>query len=163
MRHVPSVSLVAAFGVVLASGCGGQDPPPFKPVANIVELMQNVVDPAADVVWGSVGTIITEEGTHEFYPRNDEEWQLVINAAMTLTESGNLLMIGERAVDDARWMELSRDLVDAGVIALEAARSKDKERIFMIGGEVYAACDNCHSIYWVGDLARGKAFADSPP
>ena len=46
--------------------------PPFKPVANVQQLMHDVVYPNADAVWESVGTIISYEGTEEIYPRNDE-------------------------------------------------------------------------------------------
>ncbi|MEE2778226.1 MAG: hypothetical protein VYE73_15855 [Acidobacteriota bacterium] len=152
--------------IALAVGCGPAEEaatgPPFMPVADVMHLMQNIVDPAADVVWGSVGTIIDDTGTNEFFPQNDEEWQLIVNAAMTLTESGNLLMIGERAIDDGLWMEMSQDLVKAGQLALAAAQAQDKDEIFMIGGEVYAACDQCHATFWVGDLERGLAFEDAP-
>ena len=59
-------------------------------------------------------------------------------------------------------MEFSKELVAAGQLALAAAEAKDKDEIFMIGGEIYTACDNCHATYWVGDLERGYAFEGQP-
>lgn len=137
--------------VLLLIGCGQPpaEPPPFQPIATTKELMHAVVDPAADVLWGSVGSIVTAEGTDDFFPRTDEEWIAVENACFVLMESGNLLMIGDRAQDSGEWMRLSRGLVEAGQLALAAARSRNADRIFMIGGEVYAACDGCHQRYWV--------------
>ena len=50
---------------ILTTGC--ETPPavpaspPFTPVADVKELMEMVIDPAADVVWESVGAIITAE------------------------------------------------------------------------------------------------------
>ena len=42
-------------------------------------------------------TIDTKDGTEEIRPRTDEEWTAVRNAAVTLAESGNLLMMVPRA------------------------------------------------------------------
>jgi hypothetical protein len=127
--------------------------------------MHAIVDPAADVLWGSVGTIITAEGTEEIYPRSEEEWLVVEYACITLMESGNLLMIGERAVDQGDWMLMSQAMVDAGKTALDAARSRDPERIFAIGGDVYASCTACHEQYWVEEeeheMPAGPATAST--
>ena len=124
--------------------------PPFKPVADIQQLMEMVIDPAADVVWESVGTIITAEETEEIFPRNDEEWAAVRNSAMLLAESGNLLMVGDRAEEVAPgpWMIMSQALVDAGVAAFEAAESKDPDAVFAVGEQIYNACETCHVLYW---------------
>ena len=56
-RLFPCVCLVAAATIV-AAACGGPQPPPDKPVADNKLLMEAVMDPAADHIWGSVGTII---------------------------------------------------------------------------------------------------------
>jgi hypothetical protein len=122
--------------------------PPFKPIATTAELMHAVVDPSADVLWASVGSVVTTEGVENFFPRTEDEWIRIENAATTLMESGNLLMIGERAQDQAEWMTLSQGLVDAGKLALTAAQSRNPDEIFKIGGDVYAACDGCHQRYW---------------
>ena len=42
--------------------------PPFDTSVSVKDLMENVMDPAADVVWESVGTIYTKEGTFERVP-----------------------------------------------------------------------------------------------
>lgn len=139
--------------LVLAGACTPPAPepslPPFAPMATTAELMHAVVDPAADVLWASVGSIVTVEGTEDFFPRSEEEWVVIENAAVVLMESGNLLMIGDRAPDQDRWMTMSRNLIDAGKLALTAAQSRNPDEIFRIGGDVYAACDGCHQLYWV--------------
>ena len=150
--------------VLLLFGCGQPppEPPPFKPIATTKELMHAVVDPAADVLWGSVGSIVTAEGTDDFFPRTEEEWIAVENACFLLMESGNLLMIGDRAQDRDDWMTLSAGLVDAGKLALTAAQSRNPDQIFMIGGDVFAACDGCHQKYWV-EGADPDGVAPSSP
>ena len=39
--------------------------PPFDTTTSVKDLMANVIDPTADEVWESVGTIMTKEGTFE--------------------------------------------------------------------------------------------------
>ena len=71
------------------SACGGPAPPPLRLHADVKQVMAAVIDPAADVVWESVGTIDTVEGTQEIRPRSDEEWARVAQAAWVVTESAN--------------------------------------------------------------------------
>ena len=154
---------VVAASVVLCFGCGtGEPEPPFKPMADVQQLMASIVDPAADTLWGSVGTIISDEGIDEWSPQTDEEWAAVQNAAVVIMESGNLLMIGDRARDNLSWMRMAENLVDAGALALEAAESKDPDAIFAVGSDVYFACDGCHNLYWVGDEERRSRLPTGP-
>ena len=123
-----------------------------------------VVDPAADVVWESVGAIITAEGTEEIFPKNDREWATVRNSALVLAESGNLLMLGERAKGEGPWMTMSQALVEAARVAFEAAEAKDADAIFMVGGDIYSACETCHVLYWYDeDGAIPSTGSATPP
>lgn len=143
------LSLVTA-GTLLFSGCrAGPEPPPYKPVADVKQLMQAVVDPAADVVWGAVGTIVSKDGTLEIAPKNDAEWAVVRNSAYVLAESGNLLMMGSRPKDADEWMRLCQQLIDVGTRAIKAAEAQDKDAVFEVGGEIYEVCSTCHEKYQV--------------
>ena len=143
---------VLLLGAVMLGGCASEQRElPFRPVANVSELMTTMIDPAADVVWNSVGTIITPEGEEHWEPETEEEWAAVLNGAVTLTESANLLMLGERAQDQDTWMRLSQGMADAGLLAWEAAESKDAEGMFSIGADVYNSCVQCHNLYWVNE------------
>jgi hypothetical protein len=141
-------------GISALFACRNSSGPPFKPVSDVKEVMTSIVDPAADVLWDSVGTVISEEGVKEWYPRTDEEWAVVRQSAVTLMESGNLLMMGNRARDQDLWMEMSRGLVDAGAEALKAVDSKDPDAVFAVGETVYVACDRCHERYWIDPSGR---------
>jgi hypothetical protein len=140
--------LAGAAIALLVCGCR-EPPPPFKPVADTKQLMIAVVDPAADVIWGSVGTIVSAEGTEERAPKTDEEWAAVRNSAFVIAESGNLMMIGSRAKDTGEWMRQSQALIDVGMRAVKAAEARDKDAIFTVGGEIYDVCANCHQAYAV--------------
>jgi hypothetical protein len=138
----------ALIGALAAAACsGGPEPPPFKAVADNKLLMQAILDPAADELWESVGWIITAEGTEEVYPRTDEEWMKVRNAAVTVIESGNLLMMAPRAKDNADWIRISQGLIETGQSAMRAAEAKDRDKVFTVGGDVYDVCTACHAKY----------------
>ena len=138
-----------AFAVMLASvACGGPQPPPFKPVADVKQMMQGIVDPSADVVWESVATIFTKEGVEERRPRTKEEWANVRNHAMILAEAGNLLMMSPRAKDGDEWMKRSQELVDTATVALRAAEGQNVDQLLNVGGVIDEACENCHKKYW---------------
>lgn len=148
--HWQVVARVAAGASLLAFGCAqdGDSGPPFKPVASVHDLMHDVIYPHAEVMWDSVGTIIDVEGEHEIRPANEQEWERVMQSALTVAEAGNLLMLEGRAKDTGEWMRHASALIDAATLAVEAANNRDADAVFDIGGEVYYACNNCHERYW---------------
>lgn len=106
--------------------------------------MLNVLDPAADGIWESVGTIMTTEGTFEKAPASDDEWAVVRMHALQLAESGNLLMLPARSSGSAEWIKESQALITHSLRAAKAAESKDKDALFTVGGDIYDVCTNCH-------------------
>ena len=109
--------------------------------------MASVLDPAADVYWGAVGTVIDEMGITEIAPTTTEEWDAARNAAIIVAESGNLLMMSSRAKDGGEWMKQARALVDVGQKAVRAAESHNRAGVFDAGAEVYDVCTSCHVKY----------------
>jgi hypothetical protein len=118
--------------------------PPFQTTANMKDLMLNVLDPAADGIWESVGTIMTQEGTFEKFPATDEEWAVVRMHAIQLAESGNLLMLPSRSGGSAEWIDQAKALIDASNHAIETIDARDKDALFTVGGDIYDVCTNCH-------------------
>jgi hypothetical protein len=106
--------------------------------------MQALVDPAADAVWESVGTIITPDGTADIRPQSDEEWTAVQNHALALAESGNLMMMGSRAGGSDEYVGFARQLIEQSTRAVKAAEARDADALFTIGGDIYDVCTNCH-------------------
>jgi hypothetical protein len=153
MNRIPRRIRLTLAGLVLAGlplACSPAGPPGeghFRPVVGEKALMVSMIDPAADVVWDAVQTIVTAEGVEEIQPRTDEEWDVARNAAVTVAESGNLLMIGRRARDQGDWIAWSLDMVDAGAAAMRAAEARDPQALFDAGGEIYRACSGCHAAY----------------
>ena len=117
------------------------------PVATVKQIMGGIVGPAAAVVFDSVSTIADEKGIVEHFPRTDQEWEAVGNSAAALIESGNLLMLGDRAIDQGDWVTMSRAMMSAGQDVLKAVEAKDKDLILDYGDAVNMSCDNCHQKY----------------
>lgn len=171
-----------ACGVLFVLGGCGTEPPepapsqsPFELTASIQDLMVAEVDPAADFLWESVGTIVTRQGVEERRPRTDEEWQRVRSEAITLTEAANLLMMdgrrvaaegakledegvegiltaaqSQQAIDEARpaFIAFSRALHDVGAETLAAIDARDVPRMMDAGEELDAVCESCHIQFW---------------
>jgi hypothetical protein len=74
--------------------------PPYKPVASTVDLMRGLITLSAEVYWESVSVVVDDEGVHENMPQTDEDWIEVWAAGIALAESGNLLMMPPRAIQE---------------------------------------------------------------
>ena len=140
------------LSAIVLAGCNTAPPPPFRPVADVKQLMASVVEPAAELYWDAVGAIYDENGETQIAPSTIEEWEAVRNAAYVVAESGNLLMMSTRARDAGDWMTFSRAMVDVGRRAVQAADARDKTAVFDVGAEVYDACTQCHAKYAVDTL-----------
>ena len=178
MMKVFRVAMAATVAATLAllAGC---NPPPAAPPASapvtppyntslsMKQLMEFVLDPAADAVWESVAIIITDKGENQKAPKTDDDWLKVKAGAATLIESGNLLMMQGRARDDKKWMGMAKRLSDAAVIAYQAADKKDVPALFDSGATIYNACSACHAAFRVGEdtptAPTVKALPDAPP
>ena len=147
--------------------------PPYTTTATIKDIMLHIVDPAGDMVWDAVSTVIDKGGLHETAPKTDEDWGKVRNGVITLIEASNLLMIpgramarpGEKSVapgvelepaemeelvkkDPAGWQQRARALHDISVDVLKVVDAKDVQKLFDIGEDLDKACENCHRQYW---------------
>ncbi|MEQ1694110.1 MAG: hypothetical protein ABMA00_22665, partial [Gemmatimonas sp.] len=69
---------------------------PFKSTVTVKQLMDEVLEPAANVYWESVGSVSDARGTREIAPKTDSQWIAVRNAATVVAESGNLMMLDGR-------------------------------------------------------------------
>jgi len=156
------------LSLLIVAGCEAPPPPPPPPAPpytttlTVKQVMEWVVDPAADVIWDSVKTVITEKSTQEIAPKTDADWDKVRDGAATLMEASNALMIEGRARDKKEWMTAARRLGDAANQALKAAQAKNTETLFNEGGNIYKACAACHSKYATHLDGPPEAAKNSP-
>lgn len=130
----------------LLAGCRDDSPasPPFRTVANTKQLMNALIDPAADVIWESVGTVMTPGVTTELAPHTDGEWATVQYGALALAESANLLLMPSRSGGNEEWIKLSLQLIDLSEKTSKAAEARSSAAVFDLGAEIYDVCSNCH-------------------
>src|SRR5262245_22078754 len=64
----------------------------------IEEIMEHIIMPNADLLWGSVETSVSEKGVDEKIPRTNDDWDHVKHYAVTIVEATNLLLMPGRVV-----------------------------------------------------------------
>jgi cytochrome c556 len=111
---------------------------PFPTAASVKQLMLDLIHPSSN----DILLVIYRGG-----PKDDQEWAAVRRAAVTLAESGNLLMMPGRVRDRADWMKDAKLLVDAGNAAYKAAQAKDGNALAALAGALDASCTTCHKQY----------------
>ena len=188
MRTMRGLGIVALCALS-ASAC--TQPPKdtgLRPMVSIGELMQSVVDPPADDLWGSVETVVTVAGEENKAPSNDEEWAKVRHDAVSVMEAMNLVVMEGRAVakpgtksenpgielepaeiqklidaDRPALIALAHKLQDASAEAIAAIDKKDTNALIEAGAKMDEACENCHLKYWYPNDSPSKRGVGNIP
>lgn len=151
-----------ALAIALSAGCdSGEAPDPtrsspaptapaYRPVADVRQTMNWILNPAADVIWDSAGFVVTADGETDLSPTTDEGWDQVRNNAAVVAETGNLLMMPARSAGPGSdWVGYARDMTREAELAMAAAEARDAEALFDAGGRIYQTCRACHEQYWI--------------
>ena len=185
--------LLTGVTMFVIAACNNAAPPAqsaLRPMASIKDVMDSVVDPAADVLWESVATVVSAAGTEERRPRTDDDWANVRRNAFRIIEGANLLVMEGRHVakpgeksenpgielepeqmealinqDRATFIQRAHALQDAGLLALKAIEAKNAEGLLDSGEAIDTACENCHLKYWYpleSQALKAKEGAASP-
>jgi hypothetical protein len=111
---------------------------PFPAVASVKQLMLDLIHPSSNDILLAI---------YRGGPADEREWAAVRRSAVTLAESGNILMLRGRARDQADWMKDAKLLMDAGNAAYKAAQAKDADALRALAGALDASCTTCHKQY----------------
>jgi hypothetical protein len=161
------------------SGSAAKDRPVYS---SIKELMESVIDPSADVLWGAGGTVVDKEGFHELAPKTDEQWLDVRRAAVRIIEGGNLLMMPGREAapagtkSETPGVELepaeisalikknrkgfdgfAKALQGVGLEALRASDTKNAALLLDLGARLDAVCESCHQTFWYPNVLKPQS------
>ena len=146
MRRV-LLSLVLSAVVVSLMACGSGQPP-YRNVATSEELMLGMINPLAEIIFGSVAYIVTEAGVEVVQPANDEEWEQVVHAALALGEAGNLLLAPAHTAErEADWIEFTEVFVERALETAATAETQDMDALLEAGSILYESCTACHEVY----------------
>src|ERR1700752_43882 len=99
----------------------------FPPVATVRQLMLDLIYPSSNDILLAI---------YRGGPKDEKEWAAVRRGAVTLAESGNMLMMRGRARDQEDWMKDAKLLVDAGNSAYKAAQAKDANALAALAGSL---------------------------
>jgi hypothetical protein len=154
LRGMAGVSILAAG--LLSQGCGGDGLgrevaaetdlvlPGISPATSVNAMMVGVVDHAAHHIW--------DLGRDGMAPVTDEDWDEVwhasvqlISAAAAITTGGTTGSMDDVWVRDPRWRNWAQALMNAAVMAYDAARKRDLEGVLWAGDPLVVACEGCHS------------------
>jgi cytochrome c556 len=116
-----------------------------KPYGNLKQVMRSVALPNSDIILG----------IQSKPPKTDMEWQAVVNAAVAIEETSNLIMIPGRIrsngqpvpVQAADYAKYAAALAPAGRECLKAALIKNQDAIANCTDTLSQACDTCHKVY----------------
>jgi cytochrome c556 len=111
---------------------------PFPPAVSVKQLMLDLIHPSSNDILLAI---------YRGGPQSDSEWAAVRRSAITLAESGNMLMLRGRARDQGDWMKDAKLLVDVGNAAYKAAQAKDAIALAALAGALDASCTTCHRQY----------------
>ena len=156
MQKISLRAIVAVVGLGLLAGCS-ESPDDgaaqvsaetnFDTTLTMRELMLYVLEPAADGLWSTAGWVEDRDGYRDLSPTTDEGWEHVVASAAMVAESGNLLTLPGRALDNDLWMVYAEGLTQFGFRAMAAAATRNKEDLFQAGADIYSVCSACHQTY----------------
>jgi hypothetical protein len=96
------------------------------------QLMLDLIHPASNDILLAV---------YRGGPADDKEWAAVRRNALTLAESGSLLIARNQSAD---WTRATKLLSDAGADAYQAAVAKDAKALAAATRRLDASCTTCH-------------------
>ena len=155
----PAAPCATVLPPAMKAAAKGQPPlSGMSPKVKMKDIMNSMIVPSSTVVFGSVATVTDATGVHEFKPQTDDEWNNVFANAVMLTEAANVLMAPGRqrclggaipAQYRAEFLQMARELVEAGDEAVVAAQKHDTDGISNAGERIDVACDECHEKYQI--------------
>src|SRR5437899_8761326 len=155
-------------------GAGSSQAASDRPVRSTIrDVMESIIDPSADALWGAAGTVIDKQGTQDLSPKTPEQWLDVRRAAVRIIEGANLLMMPGREAapagtkSEAPGVELepaeitvlikkkrksfdafAKALQAVGLEALRASDAKNAAPLIDIGSRMQDVCESCHKTFW---------------
>jgi hypothetical protein len=175
-EKVAPKELASPVAVPAAAPAVSVSPAMLKPVAGVSDIMAIEVDPSADALWDSVGTVVTRAGTKMNHPTTDKQWDELRVHAVVLIEAANLLLMdgrqvareGVQKIEDQGTpgnlsAEQSQKLIDenrssfasfttalrtVGEQMLKAIDAKNPDDLMEAGAALDEVCEGCHLKFW---------------
>jgi cytochrome c556 len=122
----------------VCAGLACAEAPQYHPLASSKQLMAAVSKPAMD----SLAAMNKAGG-----PKDDEQWKVAEQNAAVLGEAAQLLLMGNRPLDQDIWLKTSAKLQTAAASSLKAAQEKNLEAWKASVGQIGSSCRGCHNVH----------------
>ena len=164
--------LLATIVAAQAPPSGAAATPAPRPAGTLAQVMRGIYFPNSNLIFdvqhndpaappkkaSAAGTSAT--GT---YGETYSGWAGVENAAVALTDGVDLILKPGRLCQNGKpvplqqpdFQKFARDMRTAGRVVLQAARTRNQEKVSDATNALADACSNCHEVY------RDKGPADS--
>jgi hypothetical protein len=80
-------------------------------------------------------------------PKTEADWNIIRNQALTLAESGNLILMPGRAREPGNWVKETKMMIAAAKACYKAALAKDMAGVLAQGDALTESCIACHKEY----------------
>jgi Cytochrome C' len=130
-----------AWEVLLALSAGwafAQSPDSTQPSASMKQLMLDLIHPSSNDI-----LLFVNRGG----PKNEAEWAAARRGALTLAESGRLLVTQPLVRDQGDWTRDVKMLAEAGAAAYKAAQQEDRAALAAVAESLDSSCTTCHRQY----------------
>jgi hypothetical protein len=169
-----------AVPLVLVSALAAEQPPPVKPAprpaakpaGTLAQIMRGIYFSNANLIFDvqqndpaapkkkSAGA---DGSATDKYGSAYSGWEVVENAAIAVTDGVDLILTPGRLcqngkpvpVRNADFQQFARNMRAAGLAVLQAAHTKNQEKVSDATNDLADACSSCHEVY------RDKGPADS--
>jgi hypothetical protein len=175
--------IVAAVVGFAAAGLAAQTPSPprstaparaaAKPTGTLAQVMRGIYFPNSNLIFDvqqhdpaapKPKTSEAAGSASAAYGAAYSGWEVVENAAVAIADGVDLILAPGRLcqngkpvpLQQADFQKFARDMRAAGQKVLQAARTKDQEKVSDATNDLADACSSCHEVY------RDKGPADSP-
>jgi hypothetical protein len=171
--------IVASFALLVVSVAVAAQAPPAtpplttaRPAGSLAQVMRGIFFPNSNLIFDvqqhdpAAPTKPTDPGggsATATYGSAYSGWEIVENAAVALTDGVDLILTPGRLcqngkpvpVQRADFQKFARNMRTAGLAVLQAARTKNQEKVSDATNDLADACAGCHEVY------RDKGPADS--
>ena len=143
-----------------------------KPAGTLAQVMRGIYFPNSNLIFdvqqndpGAPKKKTESSGSStDTYSGAYGGWEVVENAAIALTDGVDLILKPGRTCQNGKpvpitqpdFQKFARAMRDAGQVALQAAQSRNQEKVSDATNNIADACSSCHEVY------RDKGPADSP-
>lgn len=146
---------------------------PTRPTGTLAQVMRGIYFPNANLIFdvqkidpGAPKKKSGESGgsATDTYGNAYTGWEVVENAAVALTDGVDLILTPGRSCQNGKpvpsrqadFQKFAEDMRKAGLAVLQAAHTRNQEKVSDATNDLADSCSSCHEVY------RDKGPADSP-